>query len=247
MLKKEELRKLFAASQAIRTRLFNLTHITKPPGARILVIAPHPDDESLGCGGTLLLHKQLGHEVRVVFLTDGEKGIRKVPAKQVRSIRRQEAHQAASILHIPEDHLDFLGLPDGQVGGHAGTHYELREILEKFDPDTIYLPSFLESHPDHYAANILLKNNLISEVRIGAYEVWTTFQPNILVDISGVMDMKRRLVECYSSQIRELDYWEAISCLNRYRAAMYGSGLRHAEAFITCTSTQYFEIMRSTE
>lgn len=247
MLKKDEIRKLFMASQAIRTRLFNLTHVTKPAGSRILVIAPHPDDESLGCGGTLLLHHQLGHQVRVVFLTDGERGIKKVPAREVRDIRRTEAVAAAAALHIPEDHLDFLALPDGKVSQHAGTSYELRAILERFDPDTIYLPSFLESHPDHYAANVLLKNNLIGEVRIGAYEVWTTFQPNILVDISGIIDVKRHVIEQYSSQIRELNYLEAITCLNRYRAAMYGAGLQYAEAFITCTSTQYFELMRSTE
>lgn len=235
------------ASQAIRTRLFTLTHITKPPGSRILVIAPHPDDETLGCGGTLLLHKRLEHEVRIVFLTDGERGIRKVAASEVRPLRQQEARDAASAMHIPEDHLDFLGMPDGEVGRQAGTHYEFREILETFDPDTIYLPSFLESHPDHFAANVLLRNNLIQEVRIGAYEVWTTFQPNILVDISGVIDIKRQVIEKYSSRIRERNYLEAITSLNRYRAAMYGSGLHYAEAFITCTSTQYFELMRSVE
>src|SRR5690606_21351798 len=126
MLKKDEIRKLFMASQAIRTRLFNLTHVTRPAGSRVLVIAPHPDDESLGCGGTLLLHHQLGHEVRVVFLTDAERGIKKVPARAVRDTRRAEAVAATPALHIPEDHLDFLGLPDGKVGQNAGTSYELR-------------------------------------------------------------------------------------------------------------------------
>lgn len=247
MLKKDEIRKLFMASQAIRTRLLNLTHVSKPSGNRILVIAPHPDDESLGCGGTLLLHRRMEHDVRIVFLTDGERGIKKVPAREVRSIRHAEAVAAARALHIPEENLYFLALPDGKVGQHAGTCFELRNILEEYDPDTIYLPSFLESHPDHYAANVLLKNNLVREVRIGAYEVWTTFQPNILVDISSLIDIKRHVIEQYSSQIRELNYLEAITCLNRYRAAMYGGGLQYAEAFIACTSTQYFELMRSVE
>jgi LmbE family N-acetylglucosaminyl deacetylase len=133
------------------------------------------------------------------------------------------------------------------VINHAGTNYELRQFLENIDPDVIYLPSFIEAHRDHYAANVLLKNNLIKGTHIAAYEIWTPQVPNRLVNISHVMDQKRRAMMEHASQMKILDYLEAIVGLNRYRAGMYNAGMQYAEAFLECSSEQYFAMMMEVE
>ena len=63
----------------------------------VLVVAPHPDDETIGCGGTLCLHQQRGDRVVVVFLTSGELGLKHLPPQEAWTIREKEANAAARI------------------------------------------------------------------------------------------------------------------------------------------------------
>ncbi len=221
--------------------------VDKPDGQQILVIAPHPDDDVIGCGGTIRLHRQLGHTVSILYLTDGERGIRNMNPIKTAELRRIEAVRSSNHLGVPEENLYHLHLRDGDLINQSGTNYDFRSILEKANPDIIYLPSFIETHRDHYAANILLKNNLVKSVTISAYEVWTPLIPNRLVNISSVIEDKRNALLEHESQLKELDYLDAALSLNRYRAAMYKKEIKFAEAFIYCTSVQYFELMMSVE
>src|ERR1700729_3740365 len=84
----------------------------------LLVLAPHPDDESLGCGGLIAEHHARGHDVHVMVLTDGTGShprSREYPATRLAALRMQEARRAIVALGLPEDRIDFLGLPDGHV------------------------------------------------------------------------------------------------------------------------------------
>jgi LmbE family N-acetylglucosaminyl deacetylase len=84
----------------------------------LLVLAPHPDDESLGCGGLIAEHHARGHDVHVMVLTDGTGShprSREYPATRLASLRMEEARAAMVALGLPEDRIDFLGLPDGHV------------------------------------------------------------------------------------------------------------------------------------
>ena len=67
---------------------------------KVLVIAPHPDDESIGCGGTVALHVQRGDTVNVVFLTSGELGLKQFPREKVWKIREAEADAACKVLGV---------------------------------------------------------------------------------------------------------------------------------------------------
>ncbi len=221
--------------------------VEKPEGQRVLVIAPHPDDEVIGCGGTVRLHRQLGHTVSILYLTDGERGIKNMNPIKCAELRRVEAVRSAGHLDVPEENLHHLHLRDGDLINQSGTNYDFRDILQRADPDIIYLPSFIETHRDHYAANILLKNNLVKSATICAYEVWTPLIPNRLVNISNVVEAKKNALMEHASQLKELDYLDAAMSLNRYRAAMYRKSSQFAEAFIYCTSVQYFELMMSVE
>src|SRR5438552_7167944 len=80
----------------------------------VLVVAPHPDDESIGCGGTICLHATRGDRVAAVFLTSGELGLKELAPEEAWRIRESEAQRAAEILGIAA--LTFLRCPDWYVG-----------------------------------------------------------------------------------------------------------------------------------
>jgi LmbE family N-acetylglucosaminyl deacetylase len=247
MVRREDIKKLLFLGEKIRTKILHLTHVDKPEGSKVLVLAPHPGDDVLGCGGTIILHTQLGHEVNILYLTNGEKGVPGMGQAKAAETRKQEAINASRYLGVEEANLHFLHLPDGDLINHSGSNYEFRQILEMSNPDVIYMPSFVEKHRDLYATNVLLKNNLIHGCDIGAYEIWTPHTPNRLVNITPVVEEKRAAMKEHASQLHELDYLEASIGLNRYRAGMYSVGIQYAEAFVMSASEEYFELMMSAE
>src|SRR5262245_23568919 len=105
---------------------------------RVLVISPHPDDESIGCGGTLRKHVLEGDMVEVVFLTSGEKGGHSVAPQETARRREAEAQSAAEILGISR--LEFYRGPDGALSVTLSVVDRLRARLEDWQPDVIYLP-----------------------------------------------------------------------------------------------------------
>ncbi|HJW30878.1 MAG TPA: PIG-L family deacetylase [Saprospiraceae bacterium] len=247
MVRREDIKKLLFLSEKLRTKILHLTHIDKPEGSKVLVLAPHPGDDILGCGGTIILHRQLGHSVDILYLTNGEKGVPGANPNKAGELRKSEALKAAMHLGMDEKNLHFMHLPDGDLINHSGSNYEFRQILEHANPQVIYLPSFVEKHRDLYATNVLLKNNLIQGCDIAAYEIWTPHIPNRLVNISPVIEQKRMAMSEHASQLKELAYLEASIGLNRFRAGMYSVGIQYAEAFIYDTSEHYFELMMETE
>src|SRR5262245_53820246 len=109
----------------------------------VLVLAPHPDDETIGCGGALCLHAAKGDRVVVTFLTSGELGLKHLPREEAWKIREGEAQAAAKILGVHE--LMFLRCRDWDLGEDLSQAVErLRPILERERPDLIYLPHLLE-------------------------------------------------------------------------------------------------------
>jgi LmbE family N-acetylglucosaminyl deacetylase len=202
----------------------------------VLVVAPHPDDESIGCGGVICLHRLRGAPVGVAVLTSGEKGLPGLAEDAARSIREAEAEQAGQVLGV--DQITFLRLADGEVAAQleAGTRLFTR-LLQSTRPDLIYLPHPQESHLDHRAALPLVRaalascSDFIRLPRLRAYEVWTPLERwGPREDITPVMARKLRAVRCYPSQLRIVRYDQAVRGLNRYRGIMTG-GSRYAEVF----------------
>jgi LmbE family N-acetylglucosaminyl deacetylase len=183
----------------------------------ILVIAPHPDDESIGCGGTLRLHATRGDCVRVVFLTSGEQGLPTLPSDEARRIREREAENAAAVLGLSG--VTFLRRPDGSVGEHVADIVPL--IRQHLACSTIYVPHDGESHPDHRAAAEILRLALSGWTRCRFYEVWTPLPSfDVVEDISTVMEDKLKAIRCHASQVADIPYDRAIAGLNQYRGLM---------------------------
>jgi LmbE family N-acetylglucosaminyl deacetylase len=201
---------------------------------RVLVIAPHPDDESIGCGGTLCKHTANGDHVVAVFLTSGELGLKHLSSAEAWKIREQEARTATRILGLAETH--FLRGPDWTLADHISKiAADLRPIMKGELPDLVYLPHPREWHPDHKAALPIVREALdgtkLPTPILRAYEVWT---PNPEYDqvenITSVMPRKMRAIRAHRSQLKDLAYDRAAHGLNEYRGALSGR-CRFAEVF----------------
>ncbi|HXT12882.1 MAG TPA: PIG-L family deacetylase [Candidatus Angelobacter sp.] len=202
----------------------------------ILVIAPHPDDECIGCGGSVRKHTARGDRVVVVFLTSGELGLKQLPREEAWAIREAEAKRAAKILGVAE--TVFLRLPDWTAGEHIIEGAQLlASVLKREKPSIIYLPHPLEWHPDHKAALPILRAASrkvpLGRVELYGYEVWTPItEYDCVEDISKTLPTKLRALRAHRSQLREFDYVRAVRGLNEYRGAMAGK-CNYAEVFQT--------------
>jgi LmbE family N-acetylglucosaminyl deacetylase len=205
---------LMARALVRRDRDFTMPPLVGRPLEPLLVIAPHADDESIGCGGTLAL----AEDAAVLVLTGDAR-------------RRDEATAAAGVLGVE---VEFLDLPDNRIPSDGKAAVEVREVIARRRPRSVLVPYPLDRHGDHARAARLLAGVLTPDVEIWCYEVWSPLDPNRLVDITSAVDTKRAAIECHSSQTRELDYTDAAIGLNRYRALL-APGATYAEAFLACS------------
>lgn len=205
---------------------------------KVLVISPHPDDEAIGCGGTIAKHIQDGDTVEVIFLTSGEKGGHGLSEKETSEVRENEAILAAKTLNVTK--IDFWKETDGAFEANDKNVQRLIHKLKLFQPNTIYVPHGQEMHPDHRAAAELVKvavgslENIIPRPQVLMYEVWTPLQHlDQIIDISPYINIKRSAILVYKSQCTVMDFDEAILGLNRYRGEMHSwPGGDYAEVFM---------------
>jgi N-acetylglucosamine malate deacetylase 1 len=203
---------------------------------RILVISPHPDDESIGCGGTLRRHVVSGDEVRAIFLTSGERGGHSLSPPDASRVREEEAQQACRILGLAE--WDFWRQPDGKLEVTDLLARRLAELLDQWRPHLIYVTHEQEMHTDHRAAASLVRR-VVAGVRgaptpqVMMYEVWTPLQEmDEIIDITDHLDTKIAAVQAHRSQCNVLRFDEAVRGLNRFRGEMHSwPGGDYAEVF----------------
>ena len=245
------------------SKVFNTSCLVWEPGAeRVVVLAPHMDDETIGCGGTLARHARAGAAITVVFLTDGRhgggarlKGLtgEALRAEEVRLVatRKAEAHRALQRLGVQS--MLCLDVEDGTLTRDPGAAPRLRAILEEQRPELVYVPYFLEQHPDHFAASTLLleaTHGAAPQFQCVGYEVWTPLFPNCFVKIDEVVEQKRQALAEYRSQLEQTDYMHSGLGLNAYRSAAFNANYgRFAEAFCSVPLAQYramFEAYRGT-
>jgi LmbE family N-acetylglucosaminyl deacetylase len=191
---------------------------------RVLVISPHPDDEAIGCGGTLRHHIVSGDEVHVLFLTSGEQGGHGRPLAETIIVREAESAAAKKILGIHE--IEFYHLPDGAVRATPSAVARLSTKLRSWRPDIIYVPHTGEMHPDHKAAARMVRLAVggIKKTRpiVLMYEVWTPLQHmDEIVDITAYAKIKRQAIRAYRSQCAVMSFDDAALGLNRYRGEMF--------------------------
>ena len=230
----------------------------EPTGERVVVLAPHMDDEVIGCGGTLVRHLKAGAKVTVVFLTDGRHGgahLHKLSGqaledaqKAVIERRKGEAREALGTLGIAD--IVFLDAEDTALAADKDAPRRLREVLERLNPTLVYLPFFLEHHPDHRAVSPLLiaaTEGAKLDFTCHGYEVWTPLFPNCMVWIDESMDLKRQAMQCYRSQLDDAnDLLHAMQGLAAYRSVIRSKRQgRFAEAFCAMPLAEYAQAYRA--
>ena len=182
----------------------------------LIVLAPHPDDESLGCGGLIAACCAEGRVVHVVVLTDGSASHRatpECPPQRLAELRAKEAIGATSALGVPPTHVHFLGASDG-VAPHAGPDFarlaqRLVELVQSTGAGTLMTSWRHDPHCDHVAAALLAEEVArLASVRLLAYPVWGWFRGDLpkpvhgwRIDITMHRPAKQKAIAAHASQI----------------------------------------------
>ena len=196
-----------------------------------LVIAPHQDDEILGCGGLLLGKRRAGAPVWIAYITDGSAshpGHPTLTPAALATLRLDEARQATRLLGVEESGLFFLGIGDGTLAhldppSATEAAGKIAELLRQVRPDEIFLPMRDDGSSEHEATFVLVQRALALSglyPRLFEFPVWAAWNPLRLlrplrtsrtvwrVDYREQAELKRRAIGAYVSQTEPIAPWE---------------------------------------
>lgn len=210
-------------------------HWRTVPTGRVLVFAPHPDDEVAGPGGCLALHRRQGDPVRVVVASTGSAGDPERRFDPGTYVARREQESRAGLVELGVDDAVYWGMPDNCVlseSDHELGRQLAATAITAFAPTIVYLPWEREGHPDHHHLHTIvcaaLRRTGFRGQALG-YEVWNAMVPDAVVDITTVAEPKRRAIRAHQSQTAYVDFEHTILGLNAYRAMVHQRGRGFAE------------------
>lgn len=195
---------------------------------KILIVAPHPDDESIGCGGLIM---SVPDKCSVCVVTDGAKGGKNTPYYEEKRIREEQFKKSMQYAGVHD--YCMLSYPDGELMCHP-------DCMEKVDftqYNKVFLPYGDDNHPDHMATYIYSLNRIfdcnIDDVEIFAYEVHLPIRSiTHYFDISDVIEQKRKLIGFHKDQVEDYCYAETAVALNGYRACQANMPQCFYEGFV---------------
>lgn len=209
---------------------------------RILVIAAHPDDELLGCGGTVIRHTDNGDEVRSIIVCEGES----LRYKKEQYNQKDYTERAAKLMGVSQ--IYRLGYPDQRLDtiSLVDLNISLEKIIRDYRPQRIYLQYGGDLNRDHRivfeSANVALRptaefvEEIFAFYTVGSTELGYTmpFIPTYWVDITNQLERKIKAFECYISEIREYPHPRSSQSL-RNLALFTGNQccMEAAESFVT--------------
>ncbi len=234
---REWLRRMFERRLMRRAERWSDGALRRPA----LVVAPHPDDETLGCGGTIALKRRAGADVTIVFVSDGTAShAGRIEEQTLRELRREEARAAGAVLGVPADRLVFLGLPDGRLRTVQATIVDrLVELIARGGVTQVFAPYRFDTTDDHVVVHAAAREAIEragGDVGLYEYPVWfwrrwpwslsrgrgvrrvlrnakdawlwwralgRDFTEGL--DISDVIESKRRALACHRSQMERRD------------------------------------------
>jgi LmbE family N-acetylglucosaminyl deacetylase len=219
--------------------------VTGPMGRRIAIVAPHPDDESIGAGGTLLGARAAGASIDALFLTDD-------PNPELAAVRRAEAAAACGTLGAT---AHFLGHLERAIPVDMPALTAFGAALDSFSggagPDTLFVPFLADDHDDHRRANELLLRavdggHLRARPEIWAYQVYTSMPCNVFVDIGVHVAGKSEAIRRHASQIARRDWVSTTLGLNAYNARFASGGPAGGlyEGFFVLPFDEYLDLCR---
>lgn len=214
---------------------------------KVLFIAAHPDDETLGCGGTILRHRSMGDEIHWLIISNMAAGLGYTKSaiasrqKEIVAVSRAYGFASASNLNLPTTTLDSI--PMAQI---------IRQIAAAIDrtkAQYVYLPHVGDPHTDHQITHKAVISSVksfraplvdkviayetISETEFSMPGKDNVFLANLFVDITPYMDKKVRIMKMYKGEIRRTPFPRSetnIKALATFRGSTMG--VRYAEAFM---------------
>ena len=212
-----------------------------PAGKRLVVLAAHPDDDVLGCGGTLAAAALANASTfaAVLYLTDGEKGKPDpdLGEEEIRARRREEARRALVVLGATRH--EWAGFPDTQLEAGSAEVEAVRRFLAAHRPDVLLVPAPFDPHPDHrataHAAALALAKTNPLPAAIWLYEVQPCFPVDAIVRIDDTIEIKERALAAHESQNDDGRLVRAGLGMAASRALYAPAGWGAAEGFRTCS------------
>jgi len=206
--------------------------LERPDSGRILVLSPHIDDDVIGCGGTLAQHVRAGDKILILYFADCSEE------------RIKEAKAAAAVIGF--ERFEFFEYGSKTLFDQKDLDERISKVINTYDPDIVYIPVLMDRHNDHIAINHsfcrLSEKNGYDHI-VYAYEVWTPCVPNLLIDITSSINIKKDALTCYKSQLEANNWLDAAISLNRYRAITSGTGI-YAEGFMRYSAREYSRLWK---
>jgi LmbE family N-acetylglucosaminyl deacetylase len=200
----------------------------------VVCVGAHPDDPESGCGGTLARYAALGHTVKVVYLTRGERGITGKSLDEAARIRTTEAEAACRIMGASPL---FFGQVDGATELTHAHVAAMTRLLGAQKPDVIFAHWPVDTHMDHQVASLLairawmaLRTPRLYFFEVNSGSQTEGFFPNTYVDVSGMVEQKKRALFAHVSQNGEGVWREHHEIMSRWRGRE--AGVSAAEAFV---------------
>lgn len=200
---------------------------------KILIVAPHPDDECIGVGGLLALYPKQCH---VLIMTDGRIGQSNYSEEDTIKIRKNELESELGSIGITYEYMD---VPDGMLSKHI-------DILDNYDLSNyskIFVTSPKDGHPDHTAAFLCVRSAIKKQQNlpdIYLYEVHNPIEsPTHMLNITSVIGKKTELIKCHKSQIKAVAYDNMALSLSIYRAIQNRMRDANIEVYELCQNFSY--------
>ena len=179
---------------------------------RIIVFSPHPDDETLGCGGAIAKRVREGYEVYIIFMTDGRHSHRPFsypPPEELIVLRRKEALNASKVLGVPEENILFLDFEDLHlIYNIQKVRRSVEKILMQIKPSEVFIPHEKDKHPDHQITSLIVSyciRKLGLNTKLYEYPIYYEITDKcISEEISAFLELKERAINAYRSQINLL-------------------------------------------
>lgn len=201
----------------------------------VLVFAPHPDDDILGCGGSIVHHVRNGDRVIIVYMTSGDRSRWKGNKEELPILREAEAKRAAKKLGVRE--LVFLREQDRALKADDRTVRKVVDLILDYRPTFAYTTHQVDGHRDHQATYSIVAEaarrakNKWKIPRILCYEVWTPItHVTDIKNITDVISLKLEALAEHKTQLANFNFVGGVKALNRYRGIMMRDG-DYAECF----------------
>ena len=205
-----------------------------PEKLSVVCIGGHPDDPESGCGGTLARYAAAGHTVTIVYLTRGERGIEGKSLDEAARIRTAESEAASRILGATPR---FFGQIDGATELTHAHVDAMTKLVAPLKPDLILTHWPIDTHMDHQVASLLairawmsVKSADLFFFEVNAGSQTEGFKPDAYVDISAVVEQKKRALFAHVSQDGEGIWREHHEIMAAWRGREYG--VKAAEGFV---------------